>query len=284
MTYPPTGVECMAIDWSGALTGSAARIWVATARDGVLQSLHAPGSRDAVQALLLARRAVSEPAVVGLDFAFGLPSWYCTERGWNDVGHVWQAATTEGETWLRECRPPFWGRPGRRRPHDVALGVRAAESMFGGGMSPKSVFQVGGAGSVGTGSIRGMPMLAALRASGWAVWPFDAASMHTLVEIWPRLFTGAVVKSSETARAAWLDRHLPSLGLHLSSAMRQSEDAFDAGISAIGMSRMSLQVTLAQPLDPRCAIEGAICAPPRAEWANGAPPPAFDAFSGQRRP
>lgn len=265
-------MECIAIDWSGALAGAATRIWMGSARDGVLQALHAPGSRSVVQSLLLARRSVSAPVLVGLDFAFGLPSWYCAERGWRDVNEVWAAAAAEGEAWLRDCRPPFWGRPGTRRPHDVARGLRATERITR-GTAPKSVFQVGGAGSVGTGSIRGMPMLAALRAAGWAVWPFDAASTHTLVEIWPRLFTGPVVKSSATARASWLGEHLPALDPDCRAAMQRSEDAFDAGVSAIGISRLSCSRALRPPPDPRCAIEGAICTPPDDDAARAAPSP-----------
>lgn len=44
-----------------------------------------------------------------------------------------------------------------------------------GGIRPTSGFQIGGAGAVGTGAVRGMPMLARLRAAGFAIWPFDAA-------------------------------------------------------------------------------------------------------------
>ena len=36
---------------------------------------------------------------------------------------------------------------------------------------PKSTFQIGGAGAVGTGSLRGMPHLLTLREAGCAVWP-----------------------------------------------------------------------------------------------------------------
>jgi hypothetical protein len=49
----------------------------------------------------------------------------------------------------------------------------------------KSTFQTNGNGTVGTGSIRGMPYLAVLRAAGFAIWPFDAAASRTVVEIYP---------------------------------------------------------------------------------------------------
>ncbi len=253
------------MDWSGALTGAADRIWIATARDGALTGLVAPGSREAVRDVLLARLADDEPVLAGLDFAFGMPAWFAAERGWNDVRDVWRAARDEGEQWLRACRPPFWGRPGTTRPHATELGLRATERAATGGPRPKSVFQVGGAGSVGTGSIRGMPMLLTLQDAGWAVWPFDAPSTHTLVEIWPRLFTGPVVKRDAAKRALWLSREHPTLSPDMRAVMTGSEDAFDAGLSAIGMSRMPIARVLTMPTDAISALEGLICDPARGD-------------------
>jgi hypothetical protein len=71
-------------------------------------------------------------------------------------------------TWQEE------GRPGLRRTE--------GESPF----AAKSVFQIGGAGAVGTGSVRGMPLLAALSADGFSVWPFEDASERMVIEIYPR--------------------------------------------------------------------------------------------------
>ena len=252
-------MECIAVDWSGARTGAASRIWIARATAGVLTDLHAPGSRSAVRDALRARRQDASPVLAGLDFSFGVPAWYAASRGWTDVSAVWTAARDEGEMWLRDCTPPFWGRPGTRRPHDAAQGLRVTERGTAAGMQPKSVFQVGGAGSVGTGSIRGMPMLLELQAAGWAVWPFDAAATHTIVEIYPRLFTGAVVKRSADARAGWLEQHLPALATEFRSTMCASEDAFDAGVSALRMTRLDVATALPTTSDPVTRLEGAIC-------------------------
>lgn len=150
--------------------------------------------------VLRARRADPRPCLAGLDFGFSVPAWYAGARGWRSAAEVWAAAGDDGERWLAECAPPFWGRPGHPRPHDVDAGLRQTERAWSMLQRPKSVFQVGGAGSVGTGSIRGMPMLLSLRQAGWAVWPFDARGDHTLVEIYPRLFTGRVIKRSAEAR------------------------------------------------------------------------------------
>ena len=254
-------MECIAVDWSGALTGAASRIWIACATSGVLTALHAPGSRGAVRDALLARQRDAAPALAGLDFSFGVPAWYASSRGWTTVCDVWTAARDEGETWLRDCAPPFWGRPGTTRPHDAARGLRTTERIAAAGTQPKSVFQVGGAGSVGTGSIRGMPMLLELRAGGWAVWPFDDAGPHTLVEIYPRFFTGAVVKRSANARATWLERHEPAITAEFRQLMCASEDAFDAGVSALRMTGLDFARTFHASDDPVTRLEGAICGP-----------------------
>lgn len=254
-------MECLAIDWSGALSGAAAKLWIASAVGGSLTSLTAPGSRDAVLDALLARRAVTAPCVVGLDFAFSVPQWFASSRSWSDVRDVWVAARDDGETWLRNCPAPFWGRAGVPRAHEAQCGLRETERTWTSWPRPKSVFQIGGAGAVGTGSIRGMPMLLALRDAGWAVWPFDAPSTHTLVEIYPRLFTGPVVKRDATARAAFLIRNYVTDAREFAAAMIESEDAFDAGVSAVRMSEVIHTAPLPTVSDPVSRIEGRIFVP-----------------------
>lgn len=248
------------MDWSGALTGAASRIWVARAERGVLTSLDAPGSRDAVRDFLQYRRS-GAPCLVGLDFAFALPAWYAAAQDWTSIAQVWTAARDHGEDWLRLCPPPFWGRPGVPRPHAADVGLRGTERRWSAAQRPKSVLQIGGAGSVGTGSIRGMPMLLELRNAGWAVWPFDARSTHTLVEIYPRLFTGPLVKSRAAARAAALSAYAEAIPARLRTKMRQSEDAFDAGVSALRMSR-AIDAHVSWPdITPESRIEGEIWQP-----------------------
>src|SRR5580658_616882 len=94
------------------------------------------------------------------------------------------------------------------------------------GITPKSPFQIGGSGSVGTGSLRAMPFLLRLREAGFRVWPFEDAALETkdrsrspagmttrkattsarplVVEMYTRLMTGAVAKSNAEARRAYL--------------------------------------------------------------------------------
>ena len=131
-----------------------------------------------------------------------------------------------------------------------------------GGIRPKSVFQVLGAGAVGTGSIRGMPFLAQLSDAGFAVWPFDEPKLATLVEIYPRLLTASVRKSSQPDREAYLQRAYPTLNPTLASAAAGSEDAFDAAVSALVMrAHCSLLLSLRRTDDAVVALEGQIWFP-----------------------
>ena len=82
--------------------------------------------------------------------------------------------TLDGERWLAECAATVLGaaRPAAARPPSSCGSTEAAMAAVG-GIRPKSTFQIGGAGSVGTGSVRGWPALVRLREAGFAIWPFD---------------------------------------------------------------------------------------------------------------
>jgi hypothetical protein len=226
----------LAIDWSGDLRAPERKIRVAEAIDGELVDVR-PGLRAPEMARHLSALADDGPLVVGLDFAFGFPEWFARERlEAHTVDDVWAAAERDGEEWLAACEPPFWGRPGRKRPPLDAARPQLRRTDTRPGLRPKSIFQVGGSGAVGTGSIRGMPLLRRLRESGFQVWPFDGAGPRLVVEIYPRALTGPVVKSDPAARRAYIaqDGRVPGA---LVDAVTASEDAFDAAISALEMSR-----------------------------------------------
>ena len=253
----------VAVDWSGR-AGTTPNLWVAHARDGVLCELHRePSRRDAVDHLLATARREAD-VVVGLDFCFSFPAWFCHRHDAETVRAVWELATRHGEQWLAQCPPPFWGRPGRPKP-DTAEPLRRTERHIAAaaGVRLKSVFQVGGAGAVGTGSLRGMPYLAVLQDAGFAIWPFDDAAPPLAVEIYPRLFTGPVVKSDPEARG----RVLAGLGAAIPERFRAaaagSEDAFDAAVSALVMARHTgLLASMPATADARSRLEGAIWMPP----------------------
>jgi hypothetical protein len=256
-------VRTIAVDWSGRRAGSRRRIWLAEARDGTVVRLEHGRTRDEVAAHLVELARVERDLVVGLDFSFSLPAWFLRERGFASVEELWAAAAAEGETWLAECRPPFWGRRGARRP-DLPAHLRATEATLAvGGIRPKSTFQVSGAGSVGAGSIRGFPVLTRLRAAGFAIWPFDDGVLPVAIEIWPRALTGPVVKTDRDARAAYLAAHFPTLDPATCEHAIAGDDAFDAVVSALVLARHADALrSLPRAVDPEVSLEGAVWCPP----------------------
>ena len=141
------------------------------------------------------------------------------------------------------------------------------------GIGAKSVFQIGGAGSVGTGSLRGMPFLGRLRRAGCGIWPFDPPAAATVVEVYPRLCTGPVRKRVAVER---LERAASSgfaVGREHLSRIEASEDAFDAAMTALVMSRDAMSLRSLQPTtDPVERLEGAIWWPPGGTTGRRAAP------------
>ena len=214
----------LAVDWSGARTGEGRVIWLAEAVDGRLVRLEGGRSREEVVAHLLEEAERDAELVVGLDFAFSLPEWFLHARGIHDVWNAWDLVSREAESWLRDPQPPFWR--ARKPPGN---GFRGTELECGG--RPKSVFQLVGAGQVGTGSLRGIPFLPQLR-ERFAIWPFDAPRLPQIVEIYPRL-------------------HLDG------SEQYANEHARDAAAAALAMSRWPGDWRRL-PRDPAYALEGRI--------------------------
>jgi hypothetical protein len=271
-------VDIIAVDWSGS-AGSSRPIHLAHARDGVL--LQVPDGMTRLQSIAFVTELASSSdgrLVVGFDFAFSTPAWFLRRNGLGTARQLWDLAGGEGERWLQECQPPFWGRRGTKRPRDGGEQMRITERTMRpiAGVTPKSVFQVGGAGTVGTGSIRGMPFLSQLQDAGFAIWPFDDPGLPLVLEIWPRLLTGAVRKRNEQARAAYVES-LPTSS-HLGERLVASEDAFDAGVSALVMSQHADEFErLAPETDTELRLEGRIWSPSPAPASLAAPhAPVFD--------
>jgi len=232
--------------------------------------------------------------VVGFDFCFSFPAWFVRgEMGCEDGPAFWDLVAREhGERWLAAgCEDGrFWGRPHKRpaefsgerlhrmlRATDidckiVAVIPEAERAARVKGITPKSVFQIGGSGSVGTASLRGMPVLKRLREAGFRVWPFDEPALRErrpmVVEMYTRLNTGAVRKSNAAARAAYLlkkrreDAAYAALPRSVMEKARGSEDAFDALVSCMVMTeRRGEFAGLPEPKDPGYRVEGWTWAP-----------------------
>ena len=272
--------------------GTAAR---ARGTDGIV-SLENGRTRDETADWLIALAQETPRLVVGFDFCFGFPEWFVhgehsCQTGpefWNLVAHQ------HGERWLERGHADrrFWGKP-HKRPEEfsgdqihrmlratdidcklIAHIPEAERAARVKGITPKSVFQIGGSGSVGTASLRGMPILLRLRDAGFHVWPFDRPQLAgdrpqpLVVEMYSRLNTGPVHKSNPAARRAYLDRNCArdttyaQLAPSVLRKARNSEDAFDALISTMVMAqRRDTFANLQEPLDPKFRVEGWTWAP-----------------------
>ena len=227
--------------------------------------------------------------VVGLDFCFSFPAWFVQdELGCADGPEFWELVCRGlSEQWLARGNPDrrFWGKHSkpaeftgnglhrmlRATDIDCKLAARIPEAERAErvrGIGPKSVFQIGGAGSVGTASLRGIPVLKRLREAGFAVWPFDRAGLPMVVEMYTRLNTGPVRKSNAEARTEYLrkkrreDAAYAALSRGVLAKARACEDAFDALVSCMAMTaRRGEFAGLAMPLDPEYRVEGWTWAP-----------------------
>lgn len=259
MMHSPSRV--IAIDWSGDKTKAHRKIWLAEAKGGQLVRLLNGNTREEVSRLLIDEAERDDQVIIGLDFAFSFPAWFCHTLKAKTAYEVWANACVSGEQWLGDCPAPYWGRPGRKRNAAIEE-LRQTEkdaTSDGGGAKPKSTFQIGGAGAVGTGSIRGMPVLKQLHDAGFSVWPFDPPGWPMVVEIYPRLLTGPVNKSSRNDREVYLASRFPDLTQEHYQAAISSEDAFDAAVSVLVMaSRAHEFMMLTQASHPTELIEGRI--------------------------
>lgn len=218
-------------------------MWLAESREKQLVRLECGFTREELVGELIACARRNPSLVVGLDFAFSFPEWFLEEHRIASARELWELVAREGEHWLATSPAPFWGRlpfPRPPLPEDCSP-WRATESerLPVSGIRPKSVFQIGGAGAVGTGSLRGMPFLAELQRAGFAIWPFDRARLPMVVEIYPRYLTGAVDKSSAIARSMYLQARHAHESRAIIDLAGSSEDAFDAAVSAACMQRFA---------------------------------------------
>ncbi len=288
----------VAVDWSGDKgPGQRKKIWagVWTAAGGGVR-LESGRTREELVGWLVELGKETPRMVVGVDFCFSYPAWFLEEHGAGTAPEFWEIVVEHGERWLgKECEDArFWGRMGSRRTGkkpaefcgerghrmlrraDEACKVQAKivdpeQAAKVKGIAPKSPFQIGGAGAVGTGTLRGIPMLERLHGAGFRVWPFDApglvgkAPKPLLVEIYPRLLTGEVKKSNEGARREYLkarvvaDAAYKRLGKEVLDKARGSEDAFDALVSVMMMvERRASFLQLRQARDRVTLLEGAV--------------------------
>jgi hypothetical protein len=299
-----SGVQrVVGIDWSGRVDLAGQRrhiwagVWTEDAVGKVSVKLEAGRTRSEIAEWLIELARETPRMVVGFDFCFSYPAWFVRdEHASVSAPEFWKRVVEEGhgERWLTRGAEDrrFWGKPHKRpaefsgehlhrmlRATDIDCKIlthipEAERQARVKGITPKSVFQIGGSGSVGTASLRGFPVLLRLREAGFCVWPFDAPALSgkapkpMVVEMYTRLNTGAVHKSNAAARAAYLlkkRRENPAYAALSRTVMqraRAGEDAFDALVSTMVMAeRRATFAKLPKPRDPLHGIEGWTWAP-----------------------
>jgi hypothetical protein len=292
----------VAVDWSGRIdvAGQRRHIWAGVwtrGNNGTARiTLEAGRTREEITSWLIELARETPRMVVSVDCCFSFPAWFLREHGCASVFDFWdKVAAGKGEEWLAREAPGiardirFWGKPHKRPAIFSGAGMRSMfretdyenkieQALAGGdperaakmrGITPKSPFQIGGSGSVGTGSLRAVTMLRALQTSGFRVWPFEHAALDAkkpqplLVEMYTRLMTGAVAKSNEEARTAYLrarkknDALYAGLSRGVFAKATSSEDAFDALVSVIEMLRWQHEfAALRKTRTPYLLLEG----------------------------
>ena len=201
------------LDWSAAGTPKTGKdsIWIGIAgADGIRTENIATriAAERRLGDLFDSHLANGGRLLVAADFAFGAPAGFTQAvTGRPDALSLWAwladnvqddernrtnyrevAGQMNG---LFEGGGPFWGNgakldtPGlpRTKPdHPPGLPEHRRAEIMGreGGLWPKTLWQLAGAGAVGAQSLTGMPVLERLRRRGRgrvAVWPFDAAAV-----------------------------------------------------------------------------------------------------------
>jgi hypothetical protein len=266
-------MRVLAVDWSGKDKRPEESVWLAEVEDGQLVRLENGRSREALIAHLIELGTDDQRIAVGLDFAFSFPRWWCDAQGWRRATDVWAAMDADGERLLASCEFPFWGRAGK--PNMVPLGQRYRRGETTSTPTAKSVFQIGGAGAVGTGSLRGMALLPRLVEAGWSIWPFAPVGWPLAFEIYPRALTGPVNKSRWRARHEYMQARFAGQRATLLERAAGSEDAFDAAVSALVMAERPDQLASLPSAtgDEYAAIEGRIWVPDAAAGAGQAASP-----------
>lgn len=217
------------VDWSARSTPSPAKpskdaIWFGVARGEAVETRYIRTRAAAIDALIdLLREETTQGrrALVGFDFPFGYPAGVAAHiTGQPNALALWDwlAARLEDSednannrydiaAEINRLYPgvgPFWGTPNARQIDDIpARGNdrvgdhpperRASEEAAKGA---KSVWQLAGAGAVGSQVLTGLPALHRLKAGlgeTAAVWPFETGwtvppKAHVIAEIYPSLF------------------------------------------------------------------------------------------------
>jgi hypothetical protein len=220
------------VDWSARATPSPARpskdaIWIGVCGEKwQLSTYHRTraAAEAAVVLLLEEGRRAGRRMLLGFDFPMGYPVGFARRvtgaddpRGlwaWlaqhvtDDAGNASNRLAVGGamNALFAPNRGPFWGRPKgqvidhlpfKKEVDYAAMGLSEQRKVEHLAKGAKSVFQLMGAGSVGSQALTGLPMIHRVaQLPGVAVWPFDAdlSAPVVLAEVYPSLMSAAVAQ------------------------------------------------------------------------------------------
>jgi hypothetical protein len=217
------------VDWSGRASPSPARpgkdaIWIGQSEAGRRAEPLYFRTRAAAAQWLGARLAEGGRQLVGFDFPMGYPAGFARRltgaasarglQGWlagqildgpNNANNRFDVAARINA--LLGGAGPFWGCPkARPRPHlpavkavdYPALGLAEKREVERRNPPAKPVWQLLGAGSVGSQALLGIPVVHRLALeSGAAIWPFEPPRDLTLAEVYPSLLSREVAASGD---------------------------------------------------------------------------------------
>lgn len=220
------------VDWSARAKPSPKKprkdaIWIGVHGAGGAEEHYCTTRLEAeakLNALLTAEAVAGRRVLVGFDFPMGYPAGFAKRLTGSDTARaVWQwlaahisddarnttnrlAVGGQINALFQPIPGPFWGRPqGQDIAHlpftkavdYTALSLserRAVERLL---PSASPVWQLMGAGSVGSQSLTGLPMIHRLaQRPGCKVWPFENTEANlVLAEVYPSIITAAVARS-----------------------------------------------------------------------------------------
>lgn len=216
------------VDWSGRSSPSPPRetkdaIWIGMIEAGQERQAYFR-TRAAAMDWLMAHLAEGGRQLIGFDFPMGYPAGLARRltgrddaralHGWLS-GQIKDAPDNANNRFTVAARinqglggsGPFWGRPksaevpGLPRLKTVdylALGLAERRRVEIENPPAKPVWQLMGAGSVGSQALLGIPVVDRLaRATGAAVWPFEPPRDLLLAEVYPSLLAAHVRRSGD---------------------------------------------------------------------------------------
>jgi len=293
------------VDWSGGHDRGAApvkdAIWAGVVRAGISEEPVYLRNRQVAETwlsdFLEAEQTAGRRVLAGFDFPFGYPTgvaeaitgradpfalWDWLEARIEDApkaNNRWQVAGDINAHFPGSG--PFWGNVGKtdiaglprkgtaRSGHGCAE-MRAVERVAKGAFS---VWQLAGAGAVGSQVLMGLPVLARLRrrfGDALSVWPFEAPeSQIVLAEIWPTLINVAVRAEEDPirdrAQVRLLAQAIAGLEPGDLAACLEPRSSEEGWIFGLGQEKKLLSV-LAAPLVPPPLKDDCFALPPGVDW------------------